>query len=389
MQTNLALNNILHNLSKTAVALSGIGVAIVLIFMQLGFRGAVESTATTIYDSMEFDLIVRSPNYLHFVEPGTVSKSVLREIAGMSDVKKVIPFHVTLAGWRHPLGDNLRGVMVMGIDPKNPPFDDPEIVVDFDRLTGSDTILMDIKTHREFGPINGVSFSEADIGRESELSRRRVRIAGLFKLGSGLTANGAVITTEEGFSRLGAGESNDVVSFGLIQLEKGVVAREFIGSLNQRWQSGMESPEVEFLDRREVSRRELRRWIGETPIGFVFTLGVLISFIVGASIFYMVLATDVANRLTEYATLKAMGYSDFKLSLFVLQQASYLSLFAFAPSLLAAWICYGITASLANIPIMMTLDRVLFVFLLTQLMCIFSGTLAMRKLYRAEPAALF
>ena len=389
MRTNLALSNILHSLSKTTVSLSGIGVAIVLIFMQLGFRGAVESTATTIYDSMEYDLAVRSPNYLHFVEPGVVSKNVLREISSLSDIQSVMPFHVTLAGWRNPSGDNLRGVMMMGIDPKNAPFVSPKIVADFGQLADSQSVLMDIKSQREFGPLDGVTFKRADVGREAELSRKRVQIAGLFELGAGLTANGSVITTEEGFARFAPGNSGETVSFGLIRLKDGIDATEFLAKVRSRWGSASGTAEVEFLDRHEVNRRELHRWIGETPIGFVFTLGVLISFIVGAAIFYMILATDVANRMTEYATLKAMGYSDYKLSMFVLKQASYLSLFAFVPSLVAALICYGITATLANIPITMTFERVLFVFLLTQLMCGLSGALAIRKLYRAEPAALF
>ena len=299
MRTNLALSNILHSLSKTTVSLSGIGVAIVLIFMQLGFRGAVESTATSIYDSMEYDLAVRSPNYLHFVEPGVVSKNVLREISSLSDIQSVMPFHVTLAGWRNPSGDNLRGVMMMGIDPKNAPFVSPKIVADFGQLADSQSVLMDIKSQREFGPLDGVTFKRADVGREAELSRKRVQIAGLFELGAGLTANGSVITTEEGFARFAPGNSGETVSFGLIRLKDGIDATEFLAKVRSRWGSASGTAEVEFLDRHEVNRRELHRWIGETPIGFVFTLGVLISFIVGAAIFYMILATDVANRMTE------------------------------------------------------------------------------------------
>ena len=35
------------------------------------FLGAVENTATLIYDKLDFDLIIRSKNYLHLSDPGT------------------------------------------------------------------------------------------------------------------------------------------------------------------------------------------------------------------------------------------------------------------------------------------------------------------------------
>ena len=103
----------------------------------------------------------------------------------------------------------------------------------------------------------------------------------------------------------------------------------------------------------------------------------------------MILSTDVAHRLSEYATLKAMGYTNFFLSMVVLKQAAYLAFFAFVPSLLLSMILYQLTAAAAKIPIFMTLERVLFVLFLSLLMCGVSGALALRKLWQAEPAELF
>jgi putative ABC transport system permease protein len=75
MRTSIALSNIRHHSGRTALSLGGIGIAVVLIFMQLGFLGAVENTATVIYSKMDFDLLVRSPEYL-FASP-TIPRSVL------------------------------------------------------------------------------------------------------------------------------------------------------------------------------------------------------------------------------------------------------------------------------------------------------------------------
>jgi len=101
------------------------------------------------------------------------------------------------------------------------------------------------------------------------------------------------------------------------------------------------------------------------------------------------LATDVASRLPEYATLKAMGYSPSYLAQTVLQQAWLLSVAGYLPAFCTAMVLYQITSSLSGIPTFMTWERAFGVFGLSLLMCTLAGLLAVRKLLKAEPASLF
>ncbi len=395
MRTNLALQNIMHNKSRAVLSVAGISVAIILMFMQLGFRGAVENTATTIYEKIDFDLMVRSPNYLYLVLPGQIPRQTLLEISGQEQIESVSPLHVSMADWENPQNsDTRRGVVVLGVDPTSPTFkkESDQVSRDLNRLTNVNSVLIDKKSFPEFGPANGFEFGPDDIGVTTKVSGKPIRIAGLFEMGSGLTANGAMITTENGFDRLVPMDAKHFVSMGLIKLTPGISSQEkqeLIARLLNRFRDQNGMAQVEVLTKEEVYERELNRWLGETPIGFVFTLGVIISLIVGAAIVYMVLSTDVASRLGEYATLKAMGYSGTFLGLVVLKQAMYLALFAFVPSLLISLLLYQITAVAAQIPIFMTLARVLFVLTLSFVMSIASGSLAVRKLWQAEPAELF
>jgi putative ABC transport system permease protein len=134
---------------------------------------------------------------------------------------------------------------------------------------------------------------------------------------------------------------------------------------------------------------EQHRWLWETPIGLIFQMGVVISLLVGAAIVYMVLSTDVANRLPEYATLLAMGYSRRYLAGIVLTQATVLCGIGF----LASWVMglglYHLTSYVSGIPLRMTVTNVVLVAVLGFLMCCISGLLALRKLWKAEPANLF
>jgi putative ABC transport system permease protein len=405
MRTNLALSNISYNKARAALSVAGIGVAIVLMFMQLGFRGAVANTATTIYSKMDFDLMVTSPDYLHFVLPGQVPRDVLHQIASTRGIESVTPFHVSMANWdspEHPdpknknktIESQTRGIVVIGVDPTAPTFnaDETKVTRDIQKLTHEKYILIDQKSNREYGPINSKRFEKKDIGVITNVSSKDIVIAGLFEMGAGLTANGALITNEQGFDRLLPWDSKTNVSMGLIKFHPSISKqrrREIQAELQQKYKLNSGAQQVEILTKEQVINRELKRWLSDTPIGFIFFLGVLISMIVGAAIVYMVLATDVANRLSEYATLKAMGYTNFFLSMVVLRQAIYLAIFAFVPSLILSLILYQVTGWFAKLPIFMTPGRVVFVLVLSLSMCAFSGTLALRKLWQAEPAELF
>jgi putative ABC transport system permease protein len=388
MRINLALLNILNNPKKTVLSLAGIGTAILLIFMQLGFRGAVENTATNIYSKMDYDILIRSPDYLHFMDSGKISLSILEDVAGMAGIASTNHMNVSVAKWRNPYTLETRGILLIGANPTHSPFRDPQVDQDFSRLTSIESVLIDQRSNREFGPKNGVRFSLADIGVQSEVSDRQVRIDGLFEMGAGLAANGAVIVNEQGFQRLIPLVSPAQVSFGLIKLQAGVDPEEMALQINRRLENSGQ-PTADVLTREESIQRELRRWLGETPIGFIFNLGVLISFGVGALIVYMVLGNDVANRIHEYATMRAMGYSNYFLASVVLKQALYLAVFSFLPTLMLSLVLYSLTSWLANIPIQMTWGRVGFVWLLTLFMSAISGTLALKKLWQVAPAELF
>jgi putative ABC transport system permease protein len=395
LRTNLALANILSNLPKTALSLAGIGVAIVLIFMQLGFRGAVGKTAVNIYDVLDFDILIRSPDYLHFVDSNRLALDGLNEIAGLSAVDSVNSLKVAIATWRNQKGE-YKGVLLLAVDPTRSPLLLDSINAQLGRLDALDVMLVDDKSHREFSPLNGRRFTDQDIGRTIQVADRPTRIVGIFSLGAGLAANGSAIVSQATFDQLVPYFGRQNMTFGLIKIRLGQSPTDVAAAIARRFQvlasdaQGDESrSSIEILTRDQVLARELNRWMNETPIGFIFTLGVLIALLVGAAIVYMVLGNDVADRLNEYATLRAMGYSNFYLATVVMKQAAYLAVFSFVPALAVSQVLYRLTSALANLGLEMNLPRIALVAGLTFMMCCASGTLAMRKLWQAAPADLY
>jgi len=148
-------------------------------------------------------------------------------------------------------------------------------------------------------------------------------------------------------------------------------------------------PAATAVTRGELSAAEQHFWLKVKPIGIMFTSGVLIAFIAGAVILYQVLASEVQNRLREYATLKALGYSNRYVYGAVARQALLFCGLGFAPAFVLAVILYFLLRSEALIPVSMEFTRAVSVFLLTGLMCLSATFLAVRKLRKADPADLF
>jgi putative ABC transport system permease protein len=124
-------------------------------------------------------------------------------------------------------------------------------------------------------------------------------------------------------------------------------------------------------------------------VGFIFNLGTLMGFIVGAVIVYQILYSDVADHLSEYATLKAMGFSDTQLFLVVIKQALILTALGFLPGVAIAQGLYIATFRATMLPIDMTTYRLSTVLILTTIMCCGSAIFALRKLRSADPAEIF
>ena len=210
-----------------------------------------------------------------------------------------------------------------------------------------------------------------------------------FELGTGLAANAAVVMNEVGFERVVPLQRRENISLGLIQLEDDLTDNEIEAVADRIRERLKREKDVVVLSRKEVLDREKSYWLYDKSIGIIFMMGVAVAFIVGIAIVYQVLATDVANQIGEYATLKAMGYPNSYLASVVVNQATFLAVLGYITGWILSVGLFWVTSSLAKIPIQMDPLTMVVVFIVTLLMCVFSGLLALRKAYAAEPADLF
>jgi putative ABC transport system permease protein len=402
MKTPLAILNLWHQQAKTLVSIGGVAFALLLVFMQLGFMGAVSHTATNVLENLRFDILVRARDYLHLYEPSQFDRKWLQVAASTRGVIAAKPLWITIHNWRKlpteaesqssDFESQYLPIAVMAFATQDDVFKLESVTSQQSQLNSGREVLLDQSTQRDYGPWNGRKFGDTDIGRETEIGGQTFSIGGVFNLGTGLAANGAAIASQQGFARIIPWNVDRNTSLGLIDIDADSDVHDVVAELRERFQVGTaedESLAVDVLSRTEAMDRERTRWLFQTPIGLIFQLGVVISLLVGAAIVYMVLATDVANRLPEYATLLAMGYSRKYLAGIVMTQAIALCLCGFLVAWSAAELLYRLTSNLSGIPVAMNAERVVSVLAMGLAMSCCSGLLALRKLWKAEPASLF
>lgn len=115
----------------------------------------------------------------------------------------------------------------------------------------------------------------------------------------------------------------------------------------------------------------------------------LAGLVIGTITCYQVLFNEVTDRLRQYATLKAMGFSDLFLRRTILEQALLLSCLGFAIGLGFAIAAYGYVAQQSALTVQMSTTMALVVFGLTVAMCVIAGLLAVQRVATADPAALY
>ena len=147
--------------------------------------------------------------------------------------------------------------------------------------------------------------------------------------------------------------------------------------------------DVRVLTKNQFIEFEKNYWKNSTAIGFIFSLGALMGFVVGCVVVYQILYSDVTDHLPEYATLLAMGYRLKSLFFVVAREGFLLALFGYLPAYLSGQILYSVIRSSTKLPIIMDADKTILIFVLVLVMCMGSAGIAMRKLVDADPAEIF
>jgi putative ABC transport system permease protein len=384
-KTPLALLQISREKPKLLIAILGITFADVLMFVQLGVRDALFDSQLLPLNKLKGDLILVDKRSDNLQSAKIFSRDNLYQALGIKGVVNVNSLYLGITTWRNP--DNLtsRQIFVYGIEPNHPAMNSPEINHQLNDLKSLGNVLFD-----KAGGLSKLGNVPTLLQSQNPLSVQvndlAIKISGLFTLGSSLGAEGNLIASDSTFLWLfsEAKRQPDEINVGIINLE----SKEKLGSVKAQLQKILPD-NLLVLTMDEFIARERTFWTKDSPVGVIFGFNVAISFLVGTVIVYQILYSDVSKHLPEYATLKAMGYSDRYLVGVILQESLILAILGFMPGFLISAGLYNLAQSATLLPIVMKSSRAISMLALTIFMCIISGAISLRQLQQADPADIF
>lgn len=373
--------------TRLIVALSGVIFSVVIIFMQLGIRDALFDSAVLLHQGLEGDCFLISPRSTALIAMESFPERRLLQALAFDEVEFVNPIYLGFAQWKNPNTKNYwRNIFVIGFDLRYPAFNLEGVQENIDKIKISDRVLFDQNSRTEFGTIVKDFLAQGEVITElgNQGNNRKVEVVGLFQLGTSFGSDGNLITSVPNFLRFFPERKRGFIDVGLIKVKPGIEPDVLIEKLKKYLPK-----DVKILSKEDFIKFEKHYWQTSTSIGFIFSLGVVLGIIVGMVVVYQILYTNVSEHLSEYATLKAIGYGHHYLLSMVLQQAFTIAVLGYIPGFLISVIQYEFTKKSTLLPIAMTANRATFVFTLTLFMCLISGATAVRKLKAADPADIF
>jgi putative ABC transport system permease protein len=367
-----------HQRGRTALAVGGVFVAILLIFVELGFFIAVPQGGMLIYDHMRFDLLLASKDYVFMAQSWQFPRAALADALTVPGVATAAPVYLGDAKWQDPAGGRRIDMTVIGFDPRSLALEVPDVERQTTVLDHADTILVDGSTRSIFGPLT--------TGRVVDLDGHKMTIGGHYRLGTGFLGLGVALAEldQATFFVIFPHRSPDQVNLGLVTLKPGADPDKVAAALSRALPA-----DTQVFTRAGLTRHEVAYWTTKTGTGIIFGSGLVVAFVVGIMILYQTLATQIARQLPQFAMLKAIGYRNRTLDAIVLAEAALIMLVAFVPALAAALGLYAAIRRETLLPVTLSAVELAAVFAAGLAMAIASALFSLARLRRADPADIF
>lgn len=384
----LALRQLLHRGGKLAGALIGVCVAIVLIFTQLGFQNALYDSAVGIPRALDADILIAGPTFKSWADsPPWMNRALLYEAQGVPGVRSAAPLYSSSIQIASPLDGHALSCTLLAFSPQAPVFMPPGIARLADQVALPDRLIMDRDSRVDFEAIRDAVLArgEAEITvlNATDTLQRIAWVSGLFDLGPSFTIDGTMITSDLNYYRL-TSVPLDRVGVGVVRVADG----HDVAAVRDRLAAVLDGRARVFL-KQDFIDNEIAYYAENTPIGYIFRLGLIVGTFVGIVFISQALHGIVSDNLKEYATLRAIGYQQGFFGAVVGFIALVLSVAAYIPSSILAWGVYVLAAGASKLPLRMNLPDMSAIFALVLVMAVTATLLAVGKIRKADPVDLF
>ena len=381
-ETGLAWAILSHKKMRFLVSVTGIAFAILLMFVEIGFLNGLMDSESLLARNLDADLVMTNgmKTYAYGLNP--FPRERLAQSLEVEGVKEATGFYMHWIRLKNTRDKKIHDIMALAYDTASPALLIPEAAAWGKALKYPFTALFD-RTLRQ------AVYGNFSPGMDIELEGRRIRLIGAFELYPNFSTDGHVLMDKETLGRLLAGDADaanivETPEIGLIRLSAGADPLQVKQALETHLPD-----DVRIMTKEGMVQCIQDKWKSDQPVVQVFGLGLTVGFVIGMIICYQILFTDISDHSAEFATLKAIGYTNAYLIRIVMAQGVYLALVSFGPGFLASLAFYTILQQVTGIWMSVTVPRAAGIFLLTLVMCVLSAFFAARKVIRMDPAEVF
>jgi len=218
--------------ARLLVAIAGISFADVLMFLQMGFRGALFSSAVEFHHSLNGEIVMMSSRTRSLISLDRFTERRLYQAAGITGVESVSPIYLNSIQWRNPENKEIWDIYAIGINPEHQVLNLPGVEANREKLRQPDTALFNQGSRREFGAI--AQRFEAGEAITTEINERQVQIQGLFKLSPTFGINAYLVTSDINFLRMAPFRQGGLIDVGVIKLQPGADVQAVLADTNLR-----------------------------------------------------------------------------------------------------------------------------------------------------------
>lgn len=366
---------------RFAAAAAGVAFACILVFVQLGMMGAFSEATRISYDGFDADIMISASDANDLSDGSNVARRRMFQALAVPGVTEACSLFVGMTPWQLDDGSKIE-FKTIGIDPTRQTFIGP-LIGDVHPLKLANSAFLD-RNARGLNPdlLTNVTLEQP---LSIEANGQQLAIVGTVAFGGGFAGDGYMIVSDQTFMRLFPSRFSGAPNHILLKIAPGEDSDEVV----DRIRNSIDVDSIQVRSLADAIEQDIKYQTTVRPTGLIFGFGVAIGIIVGIVIVYQILSTDVADHMREYATFKAMGYDQRYFRGIILEEAIILAVGGFIPALMVSLGIYQVMAEATGLPIAMSVQRALFVFVGTVASCALSGMIALRKLANADPADLF
>ena len=303
---DLAIKMLAADRGKMFTALVGVVFSVVLVNIQGGLFLGLIHKASMLVDHGQADIWVGHKKIHNVDFPRDIPRRWVHRVRSIPGVVQAEPYLVGVSEMMLPSG-GFEPVFVVGVDEAS--------------LLGNVWNLAQGKPEDIRKP-DGIIVDELEddkldspgIGDIREINGQRARVVAKSHGVMGFLVNPYIFTT---YSRAAqyTNKSPSRCSYFLVRLEPGVDPEMVCQAVKQK------IPEVEAFTRTEYSRISANYWMTRTGLGLSFGAATLLGLLVGMIVVGQTLYSLVLDRLSDYATLKAIGAKEGQIVSIILIQA--------------------------------------------------------------------